>query len=388
MKNFTLKIKQILLTLFAFTFVVSNVMATEESRIKKVRSVADVLVDISKKANLKFKQVNNNISMNKIKGKSTEKVVSVLLYESIVKGVVSDENGEALPGVNILVKGTSFGTVTGIDGSYSISVPDGATLVFSYIGYNIQEVVVGDRTVIDISLNPDAETLSEVVVIGSRNQNRTVLETAVPVDVINIEGLIKDIAQVEISDILNYVVPSFSSNKQTIADGTDHVDPASLRGLGVDHVLVLINGKRRHTSSLVNVNGSVGRGSVGTDLNSIPSSSIKRIEVLRDGASAQYGSDAIAGVINIILKDNIDKVYFSGTVGQQSEGDGERIQFNANYGFKVGKKGFINLTGQYQYRGRTDRAGEYTGSIYKTNWDGLSSEYICRRFCGRRFQPI
>lgn len=106
------------------------------------------------------------------------------------------------------------------------------------------------------------------------------------------------------NQLLNYVAPSFSSNTQSISDGTDHIDPASLRGLGPDQVLVLINGKRRHNTALVNVNGTFGRGSVGTDLNAIPVAAIERIEILRDGASAQYGSDAIAGVINIILKDD------------------------------------------------------------------------------------
>ena len=101
---------------------------------------------------------------------------------------------------------------------------------------------------------------------------------------------------------LNYVAPSFNSGTQTVADGTDHIDPASLRGLGPDQVLVLINGKRRYNTALVNLNGTFGRGAVGTDLNAIPVSAIDRIEILRDGASAQYGSDAIAGVINIILK--------------------------------------------------------------------------------------
>ena len=105
---------------------------------------------------------------------------------------------------------------------------------------------------------------------------------------------------------MNYVAPSFTSTSQTISDGTDHIDPAALRGLGPDQVLVLINGKRRHNTSLVNVNSTVGRGSVGTDMNAIPSFAIKRIEILKDGASAQYGSDAVAGVINIVLKNSQD----------------------------------------------------------------------------------
>ncbi len=283
-----------------------------------------------------------------------------------VKLIVKDENDAALPGVNILVKGTATGTITDMNGEATLDVADDAVLVLTFIGYTTQEISVNSRASISVSMEPSDQQLSEVVVIGSRNENRTVLETPVPVDVISVEDIVKDAPQVEVSQILNYVAPSFSSNNQTIADGTDHVDPASLRGLGVDHVLVLINGKRRHSSSLVNVNGTVGRGSVGTDLNTIPAAAIKRIEVLRDGAAAQYGSDAIAGVINIVLKDDTDKVYFSGTAGQNYEGDGERAQFNVNYGFKVGEKGFINLTGQYQFRGRTDRAGEWTGDVFQT----------------------
>lgn len=355
-------------------------------------AVADVLTDISKKAKLKFKQVNNNISVNKVKraelNQGRYQSVAVEFFDVKVTGIVYDETGETLPGVNIVVKGTANGVVTDLSGRYTLSVPDGATIVFSYIGYSNVEVAVGSRTVIDITMSPDTEQLAELVVIGSRNANRTALETAVPVDVISLDDIVKDSPQMEIGDILNYVAPSFSSNKQTIADGTDHIDPASLRGLGVDHVLVLINGKRRHTTSLINVNGSVGRGSVGTDLNSIPAAAIDRIEVLRDGAAAQYGSDAIAGVINIVLKEDVDKVYFSGTLGENSAGDGGRSQFNVNYGFKIGEKGFINVTGQYQYRGRTDRAGEWTGDVFKTSWDGSSASIYAENFGAGDFSPF
>jgi iron complex outermembrane receptor protein len=110
--------------------------------------------------------------------------------------------------------------------------------------------------------------------------------------------------QTDLNQILNFTAPSFTSNSTTVADGTDHIDPAQLRGLGPDQVLVLLNGKRRHSTALVNINGSPGRGSVGTDLNAIPAFAIERLEVLRDGASAQYGSDAIAGVINVVMKKN------------------------------------------------------------------------------------
>ena len=126
--------------------------------------------------------------------------------------------------------------------------------------------------------------------------------TPVPVDIIDITELVSAGPQVSVNDILNYVAPSFTSTSQTISDGTDHIDPAALRGLGPDQVLVLINGKRRHNTSLVNVNSTVGRGSVGTDMNAIPSFAIKRIEILKDGASAQYGSDAVAGSSTLFLR--------------------------------------------------------------------------------------
>lgn len=377
---------------FKFHYSKSDIRSKQKINGQYVNAtVADVLTDISKKAHVRFKQVNNNISVNKIKKDDLEEQDEIILIEwadTTIKGIVRDENNDPLPGVNVRVKGSSTGVVTDINGSYTISVPDGTVLIFSYIGYATQEIAVGNRTVIDLNLVPDTEQLSEIVVIGSRNQNRTVLETAVPVDVIALDDIVKDSPQVEIGDILNYVAPSFSANKQTIADGTDHIDPASLRGLGVDHVLVLINGKRRHTTSLINVNGSVGRGSVGTDLNSIPAASIERIEVLRDGAAAQYGSDAIAGVINIVLKEDVNKVYFSGTAGEHKEGDGERAQFNVNYGFKVGDKGFINVTGQYQYRGRTDRAGEWTGDVFQTSWDGSSPSIYAENFVEGDLSPF
>jgi iron complex outermembrane receptor protein len=145
----------------------------------------------------------------------------------------------------------------------------------------------------------------------------------------------------------------FQSSRQAIADGTDHVDPAQLRGLGPDQVLVLVNGKRRHQSALVNVNGTVNRGTVGTDLNAIPANAIERIEILRDGAAAQYGSDAIAGVINIVLKQQTgvltgnfsagqhmtsydrDYVVSSGYAKKVSVTDGQTIQGAINYGLKV-----------------------------------------------------
>ncbi|MFT4567084.1 MAG: iron complex outermembrane receptor protein, partial [Saprospiraceae bacterium] len=217
-------------------------------------------------------------------------------------------------------------------------------------------------------------SIDEVVVLGSRAAARTKLETAVPVDVIDISKIASQGAQVNLNQILNYAAPSFTSNTQTISDGTDHIDPASLRGLGPDQVLVLINGKRRHTSSLVNVNGTFGRGSVGTDLNAIPAAAISRIEVLRDGAAAQYGSDAIAGVINIILKENTNELSLAVTTGahfsknsngQTGGSDGASTNVSANYGLSLSERGgYINFTGDFDVRDPYSRMKEWEGSIF------------------------
>ena len=203
-----------------------------------------------------------------------------------VNGIVTDSDGQALPGVSISVKNGESGTSTDFEGNYSLDVTNGDILVFTFVGFETQEITMDGSATVNVSMTSGVE-LSEVVVVGSRNPNRTATETAVPVDVIDIKELITTGAQTSLNQILTYVAPSFTSNTQTISDGTDHIDPASLRGLGPDQVLVLVNGKRRHTSSLVNVNGTFGRGSVGTDLNAIPTAAIERVEVLRDGAAAQ-----------------------------------------------------------------------------------------------------
>lgn len=236
----------------------------------------------------------------------------------------------------------------------------------------------------------EAQELKEVQIVGSRNTKRTVVNSAVPIDVINVKDVTTQSGKLEINELLQYVAPSFNANKQSGSDGADHVDPASLRGMGPDQTLVLINGKRRHQSSLINLFGTKGRGNTGTDLNAIPASAIKRIEILRDGAAAQYGSDAIAGVINIVLNDNINQVTgavtygayntnaqgefdpgtaniknnfldensFGNTLGQKRNFDGQSLKVAANYGVAVGKKGGIaNFTAEYINKEKTLRPG-------------------------------
>jgi len=185
--------------------------------------------------------------------------------------------------------------------------------------------------------------LDKFITTGSRFNDHTVTQSPVPIDVISGTEL-KQGGYNETSQMLQANIPSFNFPRPSLTDGTDHIRPATLRGLAPDQVLVLIDGKRRHTSALVNLNGSIGRGSVSTDFNAIPAAMIERMEVLRDGASAQYGSDAIAGVINVILRKDIGWGLTLG-YGKTGEGDGEDYKLDAFAGTKLGDKGslFVDL---------------------------------------------
>lgn len=273
-----------------------------------------------------------------------------------IKGTITNENGSPLEFVTILIKGTHVSATSDALGNFTVaSVAVSPTFVISLFGYQTKEVLVKGR-IIEVQLVLESNSLDEIVVVGSRNPKKSKLETAVPVDVVNLAKIRNTIPQTTTNDILTYLIPSFNSSRQSSSDGTEHIDPASLRGLGPDQVLVLINGKRRHTTSLVNYQNTVGNGSVGTDLSAIPASAIKRIEVLRDGAAAQYGSDAIAGVINLVLKDNAG-LDANVTYGSTSRDDGQTTNLNLNYGAKIGNKGgFINLTAEFNNRQKTNRS--------------------------------
>lgn len=309
-------------------------------------------------------------------------------YGQEVTGKVVDNEGMPLPGVNVIEKGTSNGVTTDFDGIYSIRVDEDATLVFSYIGFEEIEEPVNGRSTIDVTMTSGV-SLNEVQLVGSRSPKRTPVDTPVAIDVIDVQAVTTQTGRIEVNELLQYAAPSFNANKQSGSDGADHIDPASLRGLGPDQTLVLVNGKRRHQSSLINIFGTRGRGNTGTDLNAIPASAIKRIEILRDGASAQYGSDAIAGVINLVLKDNTDE--FTGNInygfyntdaegdfpegtpntdgnrldterdgnqiGEDKDFDGGSLKLTGNYGFNVGEKGYANFTTEYLTKNKTLRPG-------------------------------
>ncbi|RKU36198.1 ligand-gated channel protein, partial [Candidatus Poribacteria bacterium] len=218
--------------------------------------------------------------------------------------LVQDQNGNAIPEAKIQIGDQEQTTDESGTAAFS-DVTNAQSLTVTAIGFSSKRInITADQTEATVMLSP-IQTIESVVVVGTRSIGRRALQAPVPIEVVNREQLSLT-GQSETGRVLQMLVPSFNFPSSTISDGTDALRPATLRGLGPDQVLVLVNGKRRHKSALLHVNSSVGRGTAGTDFNAIPAAAIERIEVLRDGAAAQYGSDAIAGVINIVLKDDTD----------------------------------------------------------------------------------
>lgn len=291
---------------------------------------------------------------------------------SILGKITDGKDSSPLAGASVLIKGTQKGTTSNAEGGFTISVKPEDVLLISFVGYERQELKVGTQTSLDVKLKSDGQNLVEVVVIGSRSsQARTNIETPVPVDVITSKEIAAT-GRTDLSQILSFIAPSVNSNRQSGGDGTAHINPMALRGVAPDQTLILVNGKRRHTSALVNVLGTPAQGAASTDLDAIPVSAIERIEVLRDGAAAQYGSDAIAGVVNIVLKSSVNQGTISMTTGQhvtsyRNMKDGFTLLTGINYGFKIGEKGFLNISGQINNREATNRSGmfEYNNRLTK-----------------------
>ena len=302
---------------------------------------------------------------------------SSLYAQTTISGkVVDKKTGSPISGVTVKVKGSKRGTSTNQDGRFTLEAAPGSTLEITSIGYATQTFTVKDASMLTIALEAGSTELQEVVFVGTRGAARSKIESPVPVDVINVNGVGNTTAKPDLMSQLNMSVPSFNYNKQSGGDGSDAIDFASLRGLGFDQTLVLVNGKRRHLSSFVNEVGTRGRGNSGTDLNAIPEAAIDRIEILRDGASAQYGSDAIAGVINIILKKNVRHLNLSiGTSAYDdhkyntlnsvdpsqfytgSQLDGKTLSVGLDYGLPIGQRGgFINVGANFLSYGKTFRA--------------------------------
>lgn len=285
--------------------------------------------------------------------------------KTIVKGIVLSSDNTPLSGATLQEKVSLSGTTTNIDGTFELEITLNNEVNVSFLGHNSKTLKLVPNKFHTITLISGQE-LDEVQIVGSRNKKRVANDTPVAIDFIDIEEESSKTSQVEVNQFLQYAIPSFNATKQSGADGADHIDPATIRGLGPDQTLVLINGKRRHQASLINLYGTRGRGNSGTDLNAIPISAIKRIELLRDGASAQYGSDAIAGVLNIVLKDTDDELNVTSTLGfynANSEAflpnkvDGFTYKLGLNYGTKINKGGFINFSTEVLSSDNTVRPG-------------------------------
>ena len=276
-----------------------------------------------------------------------------------VTGRVTDaSSGAPVPDASVRVMGSITGVMTRSDGTYRLAVAPGRYEIrVSRIGYAAaRDSVLVDAAVTvtkDFRLEQTGLSLDQIVVTGTRRPERTAVEAPVPIDVLSAEDL-QNTGLTETSQVIQMLAPSFNFPRPSVNDGTDHVRPATLRGLGPDQVLVLVNGKRRHTTALVHVNGSVGRGSTSVDLNAIPVSAIERIEILRDGAAAQYGSDAIAGVINVVLRADA-KRSISASLGQTTEGDGRVSQVQANYGVGFANNGVLHFSAEFRDRDSTNR---------------------------------
>ncbi|HWM90856.1 MAG TPA: TonB-dependent receptor [Thermoanaerobaculia bacterium] len=284
--------------------------------------------------------------------------VALAQEPAVISGqVTSAADGSPLPGATVTVPALGLTTTTDEDGRYTLTVPPG-----SGPAVEIQATFPDlSPSTVEVALSPGSATQDfslgvgfyESITVGSRAVGAEA-EKSVPVDVFEIQD-IQTAGASETNQILEALTPSFNFPRPTITDGTDTVRPATLRGLGSDQVLVLVNGKRRHTSALVHVNGSIGRGSTGVDLNAIPASAIQEIEILRDGAAAQYGSDAIAGVINVVLKSSSPlTVNLKG--GSTTHGDGALVDTSVSNGWSLGR-GSLFATVEYRDREDTNRAG-------------------------------
>lgn len=282
-----------------------------------------------------------------------------LLAQFNVKGKVTDNAGKAIAGASVTASGGQ-GTQTNNEGSYSLVLPGGTvTITVSSVGYVKQSksVNVSGNVTVDFVLAESASELGEVILsTGSRSLPRSSVNTPLPIDALSNMDL-KSTAQTTFDKQLQYRVPSFNTINTPVNDATTLLDPYEIRNLGPSRTLILINGKRKNLSSLLYVQFAPGRGETGADLSAIPVDAIKRVEILRDGASAQYGSDAIAGVMNVILKDRYQFSTLSLTGGLTHKGDGENYGVAYNGGANLGAKGFINYTVDFSQQNSAVRSG-------------------------------
>jgi iron complex outermembrane recepter protein len=295
---------------------------------------------------------------------------SIAFAQKTISGTITDKaDDSALIGANVVVKGTNTGTATDINGKFSFNAPATArTLVISYTGYTSQEVEIPADGIVNAMLSAGT-TLGDIVIsVGSRATQRTVIDAPIPVDIFSAKDL-RSTGQNSFDKALQYRVPSFNTVNTPVNDATTLLDPYEIRNMGPSRTLILINGKRKNLSSLLYVQFSPGRGETGVDLSAIPQEAIERVEILRDGASAQYGSDAIAGVMNVILKSKYDYSSLNVNTGVTHKGDGTTYSVALNSGHSS-DKGFINYTAGFQQVGNAIRSGNIHIPTEKATFGG------------------
>ena len=322
----------------------------------------------------------------------------VFAQQTFTIKVVDSKTGNPVTSASVVARASGIGSSVNNDGVFIIKAKAGDILDITSVGYKPQFVKLSSSTEVTVLLEAALLDLGDIVVVGTRAAPRAKTETAVPVDVIKINQVGQPTGRMDLTSALNMAAPSFNYNKQSGADGADHIDLGTLRGLGPDQTLVLINGKRRHQTAFVGLFGTRGRGNSGGDLNAFPQSAVDRIEILRDGASAQYGSDAMAGVMNIVLKKDVNhwtintgwggyydtkfnayktrkdnQYYYSKPI------DGGTYTFSVNNGFNIGKSGgFVNLSFDYLSQAKTYRQTPDTSVM--SNKDALPLNSSRRAF--------
>ena len=298
--------------------------------------------------------------------------ISFLFAQKEISGFVIDNSGVPMSGVNITEKGTSNSVSTNINGAYKITAKEGAILVFSYTGFSKQEYGTTESILNVVLSEGGGQNPNQVVVTGTRATPRSNTTTTLPIDIVSSEELIST-GQTTFDKALQYKIPSFNTAQTPVNDATSLLDPYEIRNMGPSRTLILINGKRKNLSALLYVQTSPGQGETGVDISGIPIDAIERVEILRDGASAQYGSDAIAGVLNIILKKRTDNGSVTIKTGVTGEGDGEMLGISLNDGATVGDRGFVNYTLDFSKVNLANRSGKIDADGEFTDFGGTIS---------------
>jgi iron complex outermembrane recepter protein len=297
-----------------------------------------------------------------------------LQSQTSISSLITDSKGTPVVNAKIIEKGTENITYSKYDGNFSIKVKSlESIIIISLTGFESKEYTANVIPP-NITLGVLDMAVTNMSVAGSRNEKRNNANAILPIDIIPIQDISDKQGQIDVSQILNYAVPAFNANRQSGNDAADHADPISYRGMGPDQVLILVNGRRYHQGASVFTFGTRGRGNVSADLNAIPVASVERIEILRDGAAAQYGSDAVAGVINIVLKKTSNKLIASASQGIYetkynnvgSNFDGLYYDYSIHGGVKLPKEGFLNFTLDKRFTNFTNRGG-FTPSIEDSN---------------------